>query len=162
MERSDGGLVQVSDALAAAGTLFFTAGLIGRCFFQPLRMRSRSSAAAASVNVMAAIRSRVVLPVVTRFTTRPTRLAVLPVPALASTNSVSSNCSPMMRRAWASMGLNSAGRGRWALVGWSSLFLFPLRRTGRGSLTTAGRPSFAPRGPPAAPDTANRNRRIYS
>ena len=36
MERSDGGLVQVSDALAAAGTLFFAAGLIGRCFFQPL------------------------------------------------------------------------------------------------------------------------------
>ena len=57
----------------------------------PWRMRSRSSAAAASVNVMAAIRSRVALPVVTRFTTRPTRLAVLPVPALASTNSVSSN-----------------------------------------------------------------------
>ena len=54
------------------------------------RTRSRSSAPAFSVKVMAAIWRSSTVPEVTRATTRPTSAVVLPEPAPASTNSVAS------------------------------------------------------------------------
>src|SRR4051794_28803610 len=61
-------------------------------------MRSRSSAAAASVNVMAA-RPRMSAPFRTRLTMRPTSAVVFPVPAPASTNSVVSSAVRISSRA---------------------------------------------------------------
>ncbi len=60
-------------------------------------MRSRSSAAAASVNVIAAMSRRAMPRSRTRLTTRSTSCVVLPVPAPASTKSVSPRPVTLMR-----------------------------------------------------------------
>jgi hypothetical protein len=58
---------------------------------EPCRTRSRISAAAASLKVIAANRSIWSLPEATSSTARPTSAVVLPVPAPASTKNVLSN-----------------------------------------------------------------------
>ncbi len=81
------------------------------------RARSRSSSAALSVKVMAAIDRSSASPVATRATTRSTRAVVLPEPAPASTNKVDLSSDLMRARAaWSGAGGRS-GTGAARLAG---------------------------------------------
>jgi hypothetical protein len=112
VEGPDGGPVELVEGGPAAVPVS-PSGSASAAFSSSRRIRSRSSAPAFSVKVMAAMARSSARPVVTRARTRSTSALVLPDPAPASTNRVVSRSSVIrFRAAWSGAGVSPCLGGR--------------------------------------------------